>query len=490
MKEWTRAARLAAKERRTAELFAKMKEGQRLKESFRRWRSFAHSLTDNNNSQHMTLAMLRTVASKARVPAMMYAAARGMKDLVLELINEGSPVNMKERGTGSTPLHAAAESGCVSVVEILLEASANPATTDDSGETPLQRVAKKGLEASVDVALALLRHGADPSYVSEKDGRSLLHIAVDAGASLQLVSVLLQYRANVEQQQPTNGRTALHAAAARGHFPVLEAMLKHTRQQSGRSAGIIDDFATKFPKDFIGHTPLHAACASDSPDMPKCIAGLVEAGFDVNARSLSGETTLHTFCQNQSAHPATLELFVPHGLLDAQDMNNNTPLHFACLRQIRGVALELVCRGARLFFVNEGGQCPLDMVPPAFAIRLLAAIRDPPIISHAERAHRNLNHCMICKDPIDVGLFRRRVADHCRRCGRLCCAKCCNYRMKLNWPPIPQQPNPNAGNSPILGSSLEAQPVVSTSDKATKVCQHCAEVLMDTSDFELSGDNV
>jgi len=42
----------------------------------------------------------------------------------------------------STPLHLAAEEGCIQVLEILLEHSASVHVTDQDGNTPLQKTCK------------------------------------------------------------------------------------------------------------------------------------------------------------------------------------------------------------------------------------------------------------------------------------------------------------------------------------------------------------
>lgn len=494
LRAWAVRAKEMGRLDRVATSFLKGRETLRLRSAFSDWKEFCRSKKNaaaaaskkfaavstvttiqptTPLSSEMSLNDLREVAAIEKVPAIMYAASRGFKSLVLQLIAEGSAVNMKARGTGASPLHAAAEAGFTGVVEILLEAGANPSVTDDSGETPLHRSVRAGKDLCVDVALALLRHGANATSVTERDGKCVLLLAAEARSSPRLIAVLLQYRARLDQQQANTGRTALHASAAKCDLHVIKTMLEYAGKDLSANEPRI---GKSFPRDANKQTPLHLACSSDSPDSATTITMLIEADFDVNTPSSSGESPLHVFCQNPNAKPEALDAFSATAKFDSVDFNGNTPLHFACSAHSnnRGLALRLVEFGAPLYVLNANGQSPLDLVPQGFAIRLLNAVRTPPFLHRAKRAHRNLLHCMICKEPVDVGFLKRRVADHCRRCGRLCCARCASSRAVLLWPDF----DPLMRNIGAMTGGIEnGEDVIVDTTNAVKVCEHCAEIL-------------
>lgn len=492
---WMTQSRETNRSERVAMMFAKGRETLKVRFAFAGWKEVCRlnkatiagdALGSPNKPRvpgEMTLGDLREAAAAEKVPAIVFAARRGYKSLILQLIEEGSAVNMKSRSTGTSPLHAAAEGAHSDVVEILLEAGANPSVADDSGETPLHCAARAGSDACVDVALALLRHGANPSCVTEQDGKSALQLATEVESSPRMVSVLLQYRARIDQQQSHTGRTPLHAASARADSSVVRVLLDHARKEAmGRTIG------KHFPRDSNQQTPLHLACASDSAGTSACVNLLVEADFDVNATSNSGESPLHILCKNPAARTEDLDAFVGHANWDCADYSGNTPLHFACSAHAnnRAVALRLVELGAPLYILNSDGQSPLDLVPQGFAIRLLGAVCVPPFLNRAARAHKNLVNCMICKEAVDVGFLRRRVADHCRRCGRLCCAKCAKSRAVLIWSNY--DPSLRTAAAPYNAGPGEDDVVVIDPSKAVKVCEHCAEILKGDVELTLSDD--
>ena len=125
-----------------------------------------------------------------------------------------------------------------------------------------------------------------------------------------------------------------------------------------------------------------------------------------------------------------------------------------------------------------------------FAIQLLDTIRTQPIIAHAKRDLNRLNNCMVCKESLNVGLFGRRVADHCRRCGRLCCAKCSSNKIVLKWPAPPTNRNSLlAAGTSILSSSLET-PSAMLGMNESKVCPHCFRIALDQDRSENRLDHV
>lgn len=86
--------------------------------------------------------------------ALMMAAFRQNKPVVLDMIKRGAQVNQK----GWTALHYAAAAGSVEIASILLEHHAYIDAESPSGMTPLMMAAREGQEQVVEL---LLKEGAD-----------------------------------------------------------------------------------------------------------------------------------------------------------------------------------------------------------------------------------------------------------------------------------------------------------------------------------------
>jgi ankyrin repeat protein len=163
---------------------------------------------------------------------------QSLPDVARLLLEHGVDVNGRSYD-GSTPLHAAAESGDIEVVHVLLEHGANIGAEDNNGRTPLHKAA---LDGHVKHAGVLLEHGANVG-AEDKKGRTPLHDAA-LGGHVKLAGVLLERGANVGAED-MEGRTPLHAAAVGGHVKLVGVLLEH-----GANVGA---------KDKKGKTPFQIA---------------------------------------------------------------------------------------------------------------------------------------------------------------------------------------------------------------------------------------
>ena len=145
------------------------------------------------------------------------AAARGLLQVVVALLEAGDMQVDVEAEDGSTALHAAAATGHAAVVEALLEAGADPQATGKAGATPLQLAAAMGHEEAV--SSLLLRHGGTLSL------SLTLTLTLPLTLTPHQVRALLRHGSTlVDQPHAFAQCTALHFAAEMGHVTVIAAL--------------------------------------------------------------------------------------------------------------------------------------------------------------------------------------------------------------------------------------------------------------------------
>ncbi len=233
---------------------------------------------------------------------------------------------------GQSPVHGAFRLNSVELVELLLKFKAAPDLPNRDGLTPIQVIALRrrdrlnspgaelisklvsaganpnrplpaparaqrydgnGAEQSYggypplcaaisrgdqEVVEALLESGADVNgFVRQgQDKPTALMLAVDLGTKA-MVDAVLRYKPDLESRRETDGRAALHQAAAQ-YAPspeVIDALAK-----AGANANAADN---------KGWTPLHIAVEGGHPTAVKA---LLEAGANPNAMTASGAVPL------------------------------------------------------------------------------------------------------------------------------------------------------------------------------------------------------
>eukprot|EP00899_Mesostigma_viride_P008041 jgi/Mesvir1/17238/Mv07651-RA.1 len=199
---------------------------------------------------------------------LMDAVAANDSALVMELINRGAEVNIKDRH-GMTPLHRAVHSEQPALVLCLLVNGALIDCKMKDNWTPLHIAARIGNHTIVDVLQA---HGAAMN-AKGKNMWTPLHVAALNGR-LEAMRSLIRAKVNLNLRD-SNGRTALHEAAFRGSLEVVEELLA-----AGAKWDILD-------KD--GCTALHLASMNGHAEIGKL---LLEEGSAVDAVDVHGRTPL------------------------------------------------------------------------------------------------------------------------------------------------------------------------------------------------------
>ena len=147
------------------------------------------------------------------------AAFNGHAEVIKLLLRHGAVVDSR-RIDGSTPLSIAVRRGHADVVKVLIDNKADVNAPRNDGITPLYIAVWRG---SVELTELLLRDGkADPNAAPIGDGATALYVAT-YGMHLDVVKVLLKYKANVNAQN-VDGATAAYIAGFHGDTKILELL--------------------------------------------------------------------------------------------------------------------------------------------------------------------------------------------------------------------------------------------------------------------------
>jgi ankyrin repeat protein len=310
--------------------------------------------------------------------ALVYAAAQNHADAVKVLVELGADVNTRSKRlefpdfvfqtagmiyavqpVGDwTPLMYAARDGAIDAVRALADSGADLNLVDPVGTTALTLAILNG---HFDTAVALLDAGADPN-VADKNGMSPLYAAVDmhtiqtvwgrpmplledATGPVEMVQALLAHGADPDAQlkRPIIGRhtrntgdpslskgtTALARAAKSGDATLMKVLL-----EGGANPHLTQDDLTT--------VAMIAARGGGQRVYP---------GSDSVSTPATEEDSL-----------AALRLVVEAGVdLDAFNVDGDTAIHLAAARGADSIVTYLAHRGARLDTLDRRGRTPLDV---------------------------------------------------------------------------------------------------------------------------------
>ena len=146
----------------------------------------------------------------------------------------------------------------------------------------------------------------------DSPGFGAIHAATMYGHT-EIVQILLQHGASIEDRTTSIGARPLHLAAQSGNAPMVQLLLRYGAQigaenQLGEQPihlaakfgliealrALIDGGATLHCSDHGRHQPLH--CAAEYSNRPDMIEFLVHAGADINAWKMN-ERPLHIACR-------------------------------------------------------------------------------------------------------------------------------------------------------------------------------------------------
>jgi len=250
---------------------------------------------------------------------------------------------------GCTPLHHAAIWGQIKVAHICLSLGANPNARNNIGNTPLHTAAAYG---HLNLGRLLINSEA---VVNNQNDQSVapLHTAAYRG-DYEFLVLLLESGASVEALSLQKA-TPLHLATLNGHVECCELLLKYGAEITALDAH--------------GQTPLLLATQSGSTETIRC---LLAHSAGRNVMKPKGGSLLHysglygplsasnllvdrsNYVEGNLSHgkmaPYTLE-----ELVNLQDINGKTPLHFAVQIGGKDLVLALLEAGSDLCVQDRNG---------------------------------------------------------------------------------------------------------------------------------------
>jgi ankyrin repeat protein len=243
-------------------------------------------------------------------PVLNSAVYEKRKDLCEFLIQRGANVNAKDMW-GQTSLYLAIRNDDLDIVNILIANGADINAQNDRGQTALNAMLDvrsnsgySGYRLSKDMVELLLAKAADVNF-KDKDGRTPLQLAAGS-ADADIVRLLLDKGARVNDKDDASGFTPLHHAARFGNKDAAELLI-------ARGAEINS-------KDKQGHTPLYVAVNHDY----NVAELLMSKGADSSIRAESGRTLLELAQQRKQ-----MESTVPDRIFEGEP-NSVFGSHIVC----------------------------------------------------------------------------------------------------------------------------------------------------------------
>eukprot|EP01041_Mallomonas_annulata_P000155 gene155-259_t len=189
------------------------------------------------------------------------------------------------------------------------------------------------LTCNLDKITNLLHDGTHVDSRAQDGTVAMVHAAYVG--CLQAVKYLVMEGADVEANG-AHGVTPLMAAAGKSHVDIVRYLVT--------TGGAVVDRRHKFS----GNTALHMAAEMDAPDV---VTTLCELGADVNARTTTGGTPLHTAADVGASHAIAALLSAPCRCFPEVLLNNDTtPLYLAAQNGHAAAAEALLTGGAEVSF--------------------------------------------------------------------------------------------------------------------------------------------
>lgn len=307
-------------------------------------------------------------------------ATRVIQSALRKFLSPDSPAFATWDNKKSTVLHWAARLGLSDHTESLLK-HLEVDTLDSDNNTPLFCAVEN--TASVEhfhIIDILLAKGADIKLQPGHRRRSILHRAIDAPLSDEVINFLIERGAVVDAAE-RGGESALHEAAWRDKVGAVEALIRNgankdvldrdgqtplhrcawANSQLGARALLKSGAQPNIVDKILGYTPLHHAVYFGHLTILRL---LLEDGADAHARSTSqitpGCTALHIAAKEGKMGACEILLEHDTHLINTVDDLGQTPLHYAAKRERHDVAHLLLNYNADANATDTLGRIPLN----------------------------------------------------------------------------------------------------------------------------------
>ncbi|KAE8728680.1 Ankyrin repeat-containing protein [Hibiscus syriacus] len=185
-----------------------------------------------------------------------------------------------------TPLHTAAEEGCIAfAIEVMSLKASFARKLNRQGLSPLHLAVKNGHK---EMALRFLEIDKDLAHVRGKNSETPLHFISEVGNPNGLLDRFLEICPECIRDVTIKNRTALHIALENNRLDVCRVLIrKLTKKEYGRE--VVNQ------KDEDGNTALHIAVIHNQPEMLKL---LLNCKADKHATNQAGSTALDVALQH------------------------------------------------------------------------------------------------------------------------------------------------------------------------------------------------
>lgn len=293
-------------------------------------------------------------------------------DLLTRIV-EATPDPNRRDGKGATALHYAVRGGHQPVLEKLLYHRLDPLATTHEGQTCLHEAAARHDTAC---ATTLLQGWAvELLNAVNHDGRTPLHIAIDAGHEALAQEMMTQ--GALTNTYDTKGMTPLHIAAKAGKTALVHLLLENgatldaSEGKDGASpllmalrAGqraiareLLAQGADANRADNTGVTPMMAAAENSMYDI---VDIMLEQGGNAALKDKLGRNVLH-WCGDGLSTSLLSRLLLAGAEIEARDKYERTPLLAVMHNHNISVAHELLKAGADVKVQDDSGFTALHI---------------------------------------------------------------------------------------------------------------------------------
>ena len=312
--------------------------------------------------------------------SLLHWASHSGSTLLVKALEEYN-INCTLDNDDMSPVHYAAWSGSTSVLSyIISQYNLNANDTDYIyGRTPLVYSCWSGSINSVKYLIN--NHNSDPN-ITDKYGMTCLHHSCHHG-HIDITQYLIEVQHCDINKTDNEGRTLVHHAACSGNFDLVQYLITEqglsptavdkngltTLHYASMSLNLflVKELITTYQLDphqanSNGTLPIHYAAKSG--DILLLELYMKDYKCSLSLTDNKGWNILHFLSSNGHTH------FIKHVvgnhqldlLINVQDKDGDTPLHFACMRgQQKMVSLLSSSTNINILITNKKGQAPLHL---------------------------------------------------------------------------------------------------------------------------------